>query len=400
MRNYDEYRTVQTPYTRPIPLPETDPSDTPASTLTLSCEWWAYLLGAVSALRQDGVWDTADPTLASGALAKVENLRELISHASNAGDCATFALSCDYVFTAEQANPWVSVPTPDMLADPAWGNGHYGNLCWYGGYNTLVEPTRSHCTIRADYIPFTLTSFQFVQRDEASADPASVAFQFLDHDLNVLYTALNPQTAIVAYSGPPIEHVCRIIVNVEMFTATIGPTVTGNAEVDEIQLGMLSSLFACEQLVPLADPPGIVDWCYFFDFAADGLGPWEIYGPYGNYVPGVGVHDVAGSSPASTVAVLLNIDTSTLRQVIMHGTRTVPDATAFNGLAYFPSGTGHTETGWNLEIGVVDYTDDSPLSGQTSFYGTLSNASVSGENVITGFTIRGHSLPPYGASTC
>jgi len=260
----DGFRPIHTRYNRPIPVPTTDPGAIPGSSVTLSCEWWAYLIGVCKHLMDQGIWDTNDQTVMSTTIARVYDLLNILAVASNTGDCETVGIGCDYDFTASDANPWVSYPTP-TTPQSAWSAIGLG---WTGANSTDNPEFWSEVAINADYIPFTL--------DTLSVDYGGSPFhccgedwaiRLYDHDLNLLAEVADSGASTVSFAGP-LANVCRIVAHrrSDSFAGTLQPTITG------IVLTGTALPGACEQLVPLADPPHRPPFVACFDFTSSDCG--------------------------------------------------------------------------------------------------------------------------------
>lgn len=255
------FRPVNSHYNAPIPVPHTDPDASPGSSLSLSCEWWSYLCGALSHLLDDGVWDSNDQAEVTLASHRVEQLRWMIAHAADQGDCHTEALSCVYDFTTSQANPWIAGDT-DTITQTTWS---VIGLGWVGGQDNFDFPAWSEVLIEADFIPFSLNAFQaFYNSAHVPRGGFSWGIRFFDHGLNLLAEVTDTGADNVSFAGP-LLNVCRIQVHCyqDSFAGTLTPAIT------RIEMTGVGVAGGCEQLIPLANPPQS-HYCYDFSTGRNG----------------------------------------------------------------------------------------------------------------------------------
>ncbi len=273
-------------YNEPIPVPLTDPGATPGSTLTLSCEWWSYLVAAVGHMLSQGVWASTDQAVISEAVAKVYDLMYLITQAADSGGCETVPMDCNYDFTAEQANPWVAVPTPDYLGDPEWVT----TQGWVGAYNVAFTATESEVIIQADFIPQIMTHISFVQPAGIypSVPIGDWAIRVYDHNLDLMLEVDQDVSLTTTWDGF-LPDACRVILRSHLatyYTVVLGlPVPSQVATISSTNVQGASTDGSCTQIVPLADPP---TWCKEYDFTGSdyggaGSGPW-VWTPGSGYV--------------------------------------------------------------------------------------------------------------------
>ncbi len=311
MLNYDDFRPIHSRYEKPIPIPATDPGATPGSSLTLSCEWWSYLAGAVKHMQDQGVWNTSDPAVMTSTLKKVDHLMQLITFSYNkktekpeaAPGCHFTDFDCTYDFTASQANPWIAVDTPDMLGNPAWSSGDG----WVGNYNIPFFATESEVIIQADFIPQVVSHIEFTQPSGTfpSDSLEGWAIRVYDHGLHLLLEVPQSLTLTTVWNGLIID-ACRIQLRsfLETHYETIDeiPVPSQVAEISTANIIGSSTTGSCEQEVPLADPPEFVDaWCNFYDFTASECG-FAAYSGHAYYEAGVGWRETSvGGIVAATI---------------------------------------------------------------------------------------------------
>jgi len=145
------YRQSVSPFVKPLPVPICDPDFQPV-TVSISCAWLNYILGALSLLQEQATWDTDDPDEMLLAIQRVANLRAIFTAAGNTSPCdnAVVAISCAYAFQATDV-PWEVAPE--------YGVGSYDpGVGFKGTYNgpTDVDQLIIRTTLSE---PITLTQF-------------------------------------------------------------------------------------------------------------------------------------------------------------------------------------------------------------------------------------------------
>lgn len=103
------YRRSVTPYRVPIAVPPCDPDFQPVS-VEVSCQWLAYIVGALAILTEQATWDTSDPDVMLEAIQRANNLREIFTAAIDASACSDFNIpfSCPFDFTLTDGDFYVS----------------------------------------------------------------------------------------------------------------------------------------------------------------------------------------------------------------------------------------------------------------------------------------------------
>ena len=93
-------------FLRPVPQPLGEPTDTPALTLSISCEYLPYIRGALQQLLLQATWATNDPDELRTTQGRMFNLITLFH------ECVTpIAFSCPYDFQAigSDEHGWIHV---------------------------------------------------------------------------------------------------------------------------------------------------------------------------------------------------------------------------------------------------------------------------------------------------
>lgn len=252
----DGFRPVNSRYNAPIPIPKTDPGDTPGSSVTLSCEWWSYVLGALMQLEDQGIWDTNDKDEMLATLKKVYNLWDIVSAGANSGICALMDIECAYDFTVSEAAPWVLGPTPDMSVAPSWSDD------WIGGYNLPLVPTTSQIVIQADFYKFRV-KYLWMESAVPGQQTADWGIRVYDHDLNLLLEVPQNTTGDTLWTGE-LDNAERIMFQSWINLDFIEGIPTTPAKIHTVAVRGDGIDITCAPPVPIGDPPHHPNWVHTF----------------------------------------------------------------------------------------------------------------------------------------
>jgi len=91
-------------------VPICDPDFQPVS-VNVSCLWLAYIVGALSILKEQATWDTTDPDEMLLAIQRANNLIDIFGQAVNDGACSEFNVpfACSFDFVTA-AGGWIIEP--------------------------------------------------------------------------------------------------------------------------------------------------------------------------------------------------------------------------------------------------------------------------------------------------
>jgi hypothetical protein len=230
------YRQSVSPFVKPLPVPICDPDFQPV-TVSVSCGWLSYILGALSLLQEQATWDTEDPDEMLLAIQRVANLREIFAAAGNASACdePPTPIACNYDFTITEGGWEVA---------PQYGVGAYTSAVGFTG--TYNGPTDQNQLIvrRVLSAPITLTSMEIQYNGGAGGAGA-------DNIINFFYVTtgglVNFGVSHVDVGGPHsfsvstnVEGVTAVYVEMNAGTST-GPIELFRAIID----GVASGSFTC-----------------------------------------------------------------------------------------------------------------------------------------------------------
>jgi hypothetical protein len=120
------YAAARGSFERPVPLPLTEPTDSPKLTVQVNCSWLPYIRGALQQLLLQATWSTDDPAALLLAQQRVFNLIDLFGECSGGG----FAFACPYDFALHGAAIWACLTdvssTPECVSDFVVGSGFEG----------------------------------------------------------------------------------------------------------------------------------------------------------------------------------------------------------------------------------------------------------------------------------
>jgi hypothetical protein len=165
MFRINPYRRSVTPYLVPIVLPPCDPDFQPVS-VSISCQWLSYIVGALSILKEQATWDTTDPDLMLEAIQRANNLIEIFSAAIDDSACAALLvpIACDFHFDSGDGG-WV--------IDPSFGFGTYVSGVGFESTHVSGVSEQAITILKVFPSPFGLTHVDFTYEADASGSGAN-----------------------------------------------------------------------------------------------------------------------------------------------------------------------------------------------------------------------------------